>query len=206
MAQAVIDGSIVPYRPTEQVGQIAPVRQTMHGLFKGENYKIQVGFENIETESPFHLSISENLIDYGKIAPTDPVSRTNIVTISAPSSQGYTLQVQQNHSLKHDSSQTFIPDTTCDNGLCNESVAQVWTGALTYGFGYRCDPISTTNHCLSGFSNTNSYKSFPSETPQIVLHGTSKSSAQITFKVNIPGTQSPEHYSNEIIFIAVPNF
>jgi len=205
-AQTVIEGEVVPYRPTEEITQIKPEEQPMHGLFKGKNYKIQVGFESIETQSPFSISLSENLIEYGQISPTDPVSRTNTVTVLGPSLQGYTLQVFQNHSLKHHTSQVFIPDTTCDNGICSEAVAQAWVGALTYGFGYRCDPLSTTNHCLSGFSDTSFFKPFSSETPQAVLEGTSKSSAQMTFKINISGTQAPQFYSNQITFMAVPNF
>ncbi|MEX2007704.1 MAG: hypothetical protein WD992_02935 [Candidatus Levyibacteriota bacterium] len=187
------------------------IKQTMYGLFTGPNYKIQVGFENANTESPLKFSVSENLIDYGEITATDPVSRTNTISVSAPSSHGYTLQTFQDHSLKHNSSPTFIPDTTCDNGVCTQSIAQAWTGTLTYGFGYRCDPstplrTSTTNYCVSSFSDTNFYKPFSSEIPQIVAAASSESRSQITYKVNIPGSQAPEFYSNKITFIAVPNF
>lgn len=205
-AQTTLDGGVVPYKPSDEPTLAVPEKQTMRGLFKGDKYKIQVGFVNLETEVPVQFSISENLIDYGQISPTDPVIRTTSVSISAPSVQNYTLQVLQDHSLKHNSSQVFIPDTTCDNGVCSEITAQAWTGTLTYGFGYRCDPISSTNYCLSGFSDTSFYKPFSSETPQIVISGATKSSAQMTFKVNISGTQAPQFYSNKITFIAVPNF
>lgn len=205
-AQILIEGGVVPKPLFEETGQSAPAKQTMRGLFTGTNYKIQMGFENVDSESPLKFSVSENLIDYGQISATDPVSRTNIISIFAPSSRGHTLQALQDHSLKHNSSTTFIPDTTCDSGACTESVAQAWTGTLTYGFGYRCDPLSTTNYCVSGFSDTDFFKPFSSETPQVVAQSASQLKIQITYKINISGTQAPEFYSNKITFIAVPNF
>ncbi len=226
----MIDGGVVPAIPSDEEPIIQP-KQTIHGKFTGPNYKIQVGFENLETETPLYFSLSENLIEYGQLSPTDPVTRTNSITISAASSQAYTLQALENHPprqtrvetgpLKHTTSEVIIPDTTCDNGICNETVAQPWTGTLTYGFGYRCDSLQTSEQaisnyplrqsdseasCLSGFYDTSSFKQFAKETPEIVIEAASDSSSTITYKINISGVQAPEFYSNQITFIAVPNF
>lgn len=205
-----IDGGVVPQ--TNDNTSPAPTHVQTHGQFSGSNYKIQVGFENFDSELPLSFSVSESLIDYGQLLPTDPVSRVNILSVSSPTATGYTVQQYQNHSLKQNSSGVFIPDTTCDNGICTDKIAQPWNGTLTYGFGYRCDSVSQSvskdkNACDKDFSDPNSYKEFSKDdSPQLVLAGNKDSSAQITYKVNISGTQNPQFYNNAITFLAVPNF
>ena len=209
-----IDGSIVPQRP-EDNSPTKPVSQTRNGKFSGKNYDIQVGFESFTSSQPFSFSVSENLIDYGQLLPTDPVTRTNTLSVSPGTATGYTVQAFENHSLKHSSSEAFIPDTTCDNGICTTTVAQPWNGTLTYGFGYRCDPqtqlktsdTSTTNPCVDGFVDASAFRQFSRENePQVLAQATDTTSAQISYKINISGAQAAGFYNSSITFLAVPNF
>ncbi len=217
-----IDGSIVT-QPQDDIPVPKETISTLHGLFSGKNYSIQVGFEDFSSEQPFSFSVSENFIDYGQLSATDPVIRLNNLLVSSSTAFGYSVQAFEDHMLKHNSSEGFIPDTTCDNGICTASVAQPWNGPLTYGFGYRCDPPASlrtspsahsagsgqaiSNPCAEGFSDINSYRQFqkPNE-PQIILQANQSASAQISYKINISGNQAPQFYSNSITFIAIPNF
>lgn len=176
------------------------------------NYKVKSGFQNISTSNFFTFSISQTLIDFGILSPTNPVTRTNILTILSGSTNGYSVTAFENHKLSSTLSGVFIPDTTCDNGACSESNTAAWTNPLTYGFGYRCDNLQGTD-CASGFSYPSFYKQFAdasnSEMPQILMSGINIGiikKAQITYKVNVSGTQQPGFYNNVINYIAVPNF
>lgn len=161
----------------------------------------------IPTSTPFSFSVSETLIDFGPISPTDPVLRTNTLSIEDPSKEGFEVIAYEENPLKNISTDTTIPDTTCDSGACNSQDSGLWEAVLTYGFGYRCD--SSNNSCSSGFSQNNFYKQFEKEiSGQNAVENQDLQSAkvQITYKVNISGTQQPGFYGNTIIFIAVPDF
>jgi len=172
-----------------------------------------------EQSDPFIFSISETLIDFSTLSPTNPIKRSHKLTISSGSANGYSIIAFEDKELsasaKSDlasASSAFIPDTTCDNGLCSETVSALWTNPLTYGFGYRCDNVVGTD-CEIGFSEVGFYKQFAnnslSEVPQKVTMATStgkEKTVQITYKVNIPSTQQFAFYSNTVTFIGIPNF
>lgn len=187
-------------------GQIAP------GLYSGTNFKVRAGFQYVYSIIPFRFTISSSNIDFGSVEPTNPVTRTNSLTISNGSANGYTVTAFENHQLLIPDSGAQIPDTTCDNGSCSESTAAGWSNTLTYGFGYRCDNITGTD-CATGFSNSSYYKQFANESfnedPQSVMAGTNvgrTKEVQITYKVNVSGTQQGGAYSNVITYIATPTF
>lgn len=179
-----------------------------------------------EKSEPFTFSISQTLIDFSTLSPTNPINRSNNLTVSNGSANGYSIIAFEDRELsssptsnvasaKSDlasASSAFIPDTTCDNGLCSEVSSAAWTNPLTYGFGYRCDNLVGTD-CASGFSELGFYKQFAnnslSETGQKVAIGSnnkSEKTVRITYKINVPGTQQFTFYSNTITYIAVPNF
>lgn len=187
-------------------GQLAP------GLFSGSNYTIRSGFQYISSIVRFRFSISGLFIDFGIITPTNPVTRTNTLTVSNSSAYGYQVTAFENHQLLVPVSGAIIPNTTCDAGTCTTTTAAAWTSTLTYGFGYRCDNISGTD-CESGFATSTFYKQFAdesaSQTPQAVMVGTTAGrnrQAQITYKVNVSGTQAAGTYSNIVTYIATPTF
>lgn len=180
-------------------------------LFSGTNYKVKAGFQYIYPFSPkpFTLSISTSSIDFGVISPTNPVTRTNTLTVVNNSSNGYAVTASQNRNLRVDASNSEIPATTCDSGNCTDTTSDAWTNTLTYGFGYRCNNVLGTD-CDSGFATSGYYKKFsasPSATTvmsKTTAGGTSQS--KITYKVNIPVTQAPGIYTNIIHYIATPSF
>lgn len=185
------------------------------GLYTGTNYKICAGFYggifcNSAVSGLFTFTVTPTAIDFGTIDPTSPVIRTNILNVLSTAS-GYSVTAIENDSLKMTNG-TPIPDTTCDTGLCSFSTAGLWASSLTYGFGYRCDNIAL-NDC-SPFFATNYYRPFANkalaQTPQIVMQNTtgspSEKQSQITYKVNVSGSQLPGVYRNNITYVATPNF
>lgn len=181
------------------------------GLYSGSNYKVRAGFQYIKSIIPFRFAISSLLLDFGSLTPTNPVTRTNQLTISNGSAYGYTVTAFETQPLKNNTNGWAIPDTTCDNGLCSESTSASWTNVLTYGFGYRCDNVTGTD-CAT-FTTADDYKQFANnlagETPQAVMTGTNvgrNKQVQITYKVNVSGTQPAGSYQTAIIYIATPRF
>jgi hypothetical protein len=194
------------YTVTDTGGQLAP------GLYSGSNYKIRAGFQYIYSIIAFRFSISNIYIDFGTLSPTTPVTRTNTLTVSNGSAYGYQVTAFENHQLMVPASGQIIPNTTCDAGTCTTTTAAAWTNTLTYGFGYRCDNLSGTD-CASGFSTSTFYKQFADEsagqTPQAVMSGTNvgrNKQSQITYKVNISGSQAAGLYQNVITYIATPTY
>lgn len=191
---------------TDTGGQLAP------GLFSGSNYKVRAGFQYIYSIIAFRFSISSLFIDFGIVTPTNPVTRTNTLTISNGSAYGYDVTAFENHQLLVPASGALIPNTTCDNGTCTTTTSASWTSSLTYGFGYRCDNVTGTD-CASGFTTSSFYKQFPdqsgSQTPVAVMSGTNvgrNKKVEITYKVNISGTQPAGSYINTITYVATPTY
>jgi hypothetical protein len=194
------------YKVSNTVGEIAS------GLYTGTNFTVRAGFQYVYSIIPFRFSITGLEINFGSLTPTNPVTRTNILTISNGSANGYTVKAYEDHSLLKVGTGSLIPDTTCDGGTCNEITSSAWTNTLTYGFGYRCDNLSGTD-CASGFTTSTFYKQFANntynESPVAVMNGINvgrNKSVQITYKVNVSGTQAPGDYFNQIIYLAVPTF
>lgn len=185
--------------------------QTAIGLYSGTNYKVRAGFQYIYSVIPFTFSISSIEINFGTLIPGESITRTNNLTVSNGSAFGYQVTSSENNPPRKLSTKEDIPDTTCDSGNCTETTAATWANPLTYGFGYRCDNLLSTD-CASDFSTSTYYKQFANleklETPQIVMSSANvgrNKQAQITYKVNISGTQPAGQYQNMIRYIATPS-
>lgn len=159
----------------------------------------------LPTEPKFRFTVSEKIIDFGKLTPGTPVTRTNTLSISNKYAPEYTVFASQE-------SPAVIPDTTCDNGLCTQTYSSEWISPLTYGFGYRCDN-ALGEDCAYGFSNANLFKQFSdsnkNEPAQAVLHGRKNEKTvggKITYKVNIANLQPAQFYTNHITYIAIPSY
>lgn len=185
------------------------------GLYTGTNFTLCAGFYggifcNAPAAGLFTFTVTPTSLDFGTIDPTSPVTRTNTLNVLS-SGGGYSVTAIEDHSLRQSNATVFIPDTTCDNGSCSISTSAPWTSNLTYGFGYRCDNLILTD-CV--VFNTDYYKPFAnqstSQTPQVVMQATngsgSEKQSQITYKVNVSGTQLPGVYTNTITYVATPNF
>ena len=186
------------------------VGQTGAGLYSGTNYKVRSGFEYIKSIIPFRFAVSSIFIDFGTISPTIPVLRTNQLTVSNGSAFGYQVTASQNHNLRIDPYGVEIPATACDGPSCTPTTAATWPRSLTKGFGYRCDNIAGTD-CDSQFvSSSNYYKPFissPSATIVMNGHNVGRNKvAQITYKLNIAGSQVAGLYTNVINYIATSTF
>ena len=183
--------------------------QTPNNLFTGANYKVRAGFQYINSIIPFSFSLSSVFIDFGVISPTSPVTRTNTLTVSFGSAHGYQVTVSQNRNLRADASGWEIPPTTCDGGTCTTTTAAAWTSSLVYGFGYRCDDITGTD-CNTDFSTSTFYKQFIASPSAVSVMSSSNvgrnRKGQITYKVNVSGTQPAGLYTNIINYIATPTF
>jgi hypothetical protein len=185
--------------------------QTGPGLYSGTNYKVRAGFQYISSIIPFRFSITNNFIDFGIINPTSPVLRTSLLTISNGSAFGYQVTASDNHNLRVNSSGNEIPPATCgDSGpTCTPTTAGPWTSTLTYGFGYRCDNNTGTD-CNTQFTDSTYYKPFiASPSAVAVMSGATvgrNKVTQITYKLNISGSQPAGLYTNVINYIATPTF
>ena len=186
---------------------------TIPGVFTGPNYKVRAGFSYAKSKSSFAFSVSETLIDFGIISPTNPILHSTLLTVSKGSANSYSVLTSEDHPLTTQNNLT-IPDTTCDNSDCKEQTADSWTSILTYGFGYRCENI-TGSDCSTDFLSptySNYYKQFPDISRQeqavAVMSGGKDASVQgkITYKLNISGAQPPGAYSNTITFLAIPAY
>lgn len=158
----------------------------------------------------FSITHSQTAIDFGTLSATNPVIRTSEFTLLSPL-QGAQIIANQDRPMTATNRQ-FVPDTTCDNGVCTAGLASIWESSLTYGFGYRCES-EDKGVCDNAFTHPNTYKQFAdasaNESFQTIL--ASKQSKQltrgkITYKINISGTQPLGGYRNTITFIAIPNF
>lgn len=185
------------------------IGETGAGFYSGPNYRIRAGFEYMHPGIAFTFTIKGIMIDFGSLTAGNPVTRTNSIIVSNGSAYGYSVTAQENHALLSPPTGSFIPNTTCDNGLCTPTTSDIWTNSLTYGFGYRCDNISGTD-CVSGFTSSNNYKEFAASpsaaTVMTSATAGSNRTIQITYKVNVSPTQSTGLYSNLITYIATPKF
>ncbi len=195
--------SSTDYKLRSTVGELSPI------VSEGVNFKVRSGFENIVSALPFSVSLSSDLVDFGALSPTNPIIRTVDLSVYSLSLYGYSVLASEDHPLR--SEKESIPDTTCDNGECNQENSGQWTNTLTYGFGYRCDN-TTGIDCDNSFSNSNFFKHFADISaglsPQSVMLGigSKNKDVRLSYKVNISGNQAQGTYTNIVTYIAVPNF
>ncbi len=195
------------YTVTDTGGGLAP------GIYSGPNYKIRANFGyggEASSSGAFSFSISNTAISYGTITPGEPITRANTLTVSS-SNAGYQITASENHPLEGATNAT-IPNTTCDSGNCTQAISGIWASLLTYGFGYRCDNLNSSSDCAQGFTTTNYYKSFAntqaSQTPQAIMTNSTpvtNHAGQISYKLNISGSQPSGLYQNAIQYVAVPS-
>jgi hypothetical protein len=190
----------------------ATTEQPKPGTYSGTNYAVQSGFEGLDPFTPFSINVTNNFIEYGPLSPTNPIYRTLNINIVNDNIKSFIVTTYEDHTLSTTGLNLSIPDSTCDNGSCSQVTSALWTNTLTYGFGYRCDNINS-NSCPIDFKISDYYKQFSDiskkETPQILLSDNNPGSnpeIQITYKVNISKTQSPDSYSNTITYIASPGY
>ena len=185
------------------------VGQTAQGEFNSSGFTVKAGFQYVYDSTPFTFTISDIDLEYGTLVPGTPSVLTNILTITTGSAYGYTIKAIEDHSLKLTTGSDTIPDTSCDLASpCTVSDATPWTDNTRYGFGYNVNGTDADPE----FVNNTYFRPFPIQgvdQPATVMSKntqTSTSSATVTYKVNISGSQAAGTYQNGIQFIAIPAF
>lgn len=186
--------------PKAQVLGISNVKTNI--FTTGPNYTINTPNDSLT------FKLSQDIIAYGILSSTNPVIRTSKISLNENIYGGEILSYED-HPLTA-ATKEVIENTSCDNGACTPETAASWTNTLTYGFGYRCDS-ELNGACDSQFTQSNYFKSYPDSSadyiPESVLFTTKgETTANITYKVNISGTQKTGSYNNSITYLAIPSF
>jgi len=188
------------------------------GLFESTNYKVRSGFQYVHTLIPFSFTISSININLGTLSSQTPSTQNATLTVKAGGAGGYSVKAQENHPMQNSNTSATISDTTCDNGNCTQTSAEVWSQNTTYGFGFNMNG----DDIPSDFTDTTYFRQFSdaslSESPATIMNKTEvtwdypnntwpwESSATITYKANISGVQAAGVFRNIITFTAVPSF
>lgn len=180
-------------------------------IINGDNYSIELSYDDDKTQLPFLMSFSSDGLDFGKIEAGEALTRSNSVSVFQGEAHGFQVLAQEDHALQSETKDQ-IPDTSCDSGSCNQILSDQWELPLTYGFGLTCQNVNG-HPCLDSFQN-NYFKRFANlsfnerATPVLSQLSGSKNEAQsiILYKINIPANQSDAPYANSISFISTPNF
>lgn len=185
----------------------APVKTN---TLSGSNYIIQTGLRDQYAGPSLSFSISPTLIDFGGLTATNPVTRTETLNVFNEDNS-YQVFAYEDSELKSPGGNAIIPDTSCDNGSCDNITGAPWTSSYTYGFGYHCDNAQAQG-CVNGFSKGN-YKQFADlalkQNEALIMQGTpalKSIESQITYKVTVSGTQQPGSYSNNITYLLIPAY
>jgi hypothetical protein len=182
--------NVAPLLPDEPT---PPAHKEEKPYAKGKNYTVST------TKSEgFSFTVSQPLLDFGKLSATNPVIRQLELVLTSPFP--FQIIAFEDHPLQLKSSKA-IPDTTCDNGACSETTAANWTNTLTYGFGYSLE--SFDSDAYKQFADTSRAEPF-----QTILSGTQANNKRfkVLYKVNISGTQSSGDYTNTVTYFATPDF
>jgi hypothetical protein len=208
-------GAGTPTSSNYEVG--STIGQTAAGLFSSNGYRVRSGFQYVHSIIPFSFSVDDIAIDFGTLTANNPVTDTSTLTVKAGGAGGYQVKAEENHPMEN-AFATEIADTICDNGLCDEADAEVWTLDATTGFGFNM----TGDDIPSDFTDSTYFRQFADasspENPESIMEKSEvtwdypsntwpwESEATITYKVNIGSTQAGGNYQNIITFIAIPAF
>jgi hypothetical protein len=205
--------------PTSGTKISSTLGQTAAEEFASAGYFVRAGFQYIYSIAPFTFSLSNTNINFDTLTPGKPSTATTDLTVSFSSANGYQVTALEDDSLKTLAG-AVINDTTCDSGKsCTISSANSWSSDSTYGFGYNMASVIYGNDIPADFTNATDYRPFAnaslSQEPVVVmaadpistpahLHANSNRQSTMTFKVNIPVSQTAGTYTTVIRFTATP--
>lgn len=203
--------------PTTGTKLSSTLGQTAAEQFSSAGYLVRAGFQYIHSIAPFTFTLSTTNIPFGTLTPGTPVTATTNLTVSFSSAMGYQVTAREDDSLKTLSASTIV-DTSCDGGTpCTISTANTWTSTSTYGFGYNMSSGSYPNDIPTDFTASTKYRPFANlasaQDPVVVmfanntttpahLYQSSIRQSTMTFKVNIPATQTAGTYTTVVRFTA----
>jgi len=194
------------YNVTDTVGQTVA---GPFGAYGSSSYFVGAGFQYIYQIGHFAFSISDIDINLGELSAGQHNSDNNTLTIYTKGASGYLVYAYENHPLRHSNGTTDIPDTTCDNTLCDQTTAAIWTDQNIPGFGFNINGDSTP----ADFINNTYFRQFAdqssAENAQVVMSSTNIAKgdqATVTYKAGMSGFQAAGNYQTQIVYIAVPGF
>ena len=123
--------------PTPYTKPLPTVTPT-YMISKPPQTTIEIGYGINQPRQDFRFSLSDDLINFGPLSPTDFITRTSSIAVEGDPSYQYTITVFENHELQNKKN-TIIPNTRCDDGTCSPTTASNWENTLTFGFGYHCE-------------------------------------------------------------------
>lgn len=194
------------YSVTDTVGQMGA---GPYGEIGNSTYFVGSGFQYIYPLERFQFVISKLDINLGQLTAFAHNTDTNTLTITAPTAGGYQIYAYEQHPLKLTNGTATIADTTCNNGDCDETTATLWTNTSVGGFGFNVNG----NDAPADFTTSNYFRQFAnnatSEPMQVVMSNngyTVNSSATVTYKAGLFGSEASGTYQTAIIFVAVPSY
>jgi hypothetical protein len=147
------------------------------------------------------ISFSQPYISYGFLIPGDPIIRSDQIYTKTTHKFGASLYILQDGPLR--AKDSSIPSTSCDSGGCSISQAAEWKSPLTFGAGIRCE---NSPLCVSDFDQENTYRPISEQYASPVAKVTAAApKTTIVYKINIPASQPPLPYTNNISYIVIPN-
>lgn len=198
--------SSASYNVTDTVGQTGA---GPFGEYGSSGYFVGSGFQYIYQIDTFAFSISDLSIDLGTLTSGVHNTDTNVLTITTRGAGGYTVYAHEQQPLTHSNGSVTIPDTTCDDGLCDQTNADPWTNQAIAGFGFNASGTSVP----ADFVNSTYFRQFANalaaESMQAVMSSASianATTATITYKAGISGTQAAGNYQTSIMYTAVPGY
>lgn len=200
-AQEIDNISIINGNPDQQT-----LPQNTNSPYSNSSTKPILNNEQATPQQyPLVASISADIIDFGVVIAGEALLRSNSISV-IPSHTPYKIFAFEDRELQASKSGSIVPDTTCDNGSCNENVSAVWNNPLTYGFGFRCEYLN--KGCTNDFTDKNAYKQFANitkgEQPQSIFSSAFPGEIHLLYKLNIPQSDTGNTYHNTIYYIISP--
>lgn len=198
--------SSASYGVTDTVGQIAPGQ---YGEYGNSTWFVGGGFQYIYQIDEFSFVISDLNMDLGLLTSGSHNSTSNTLTINTRGAGGYTVYAYEAHPLRHEDGVTDLPDTTCDNTLCDETNAEVWMNQSIPGFGFSMTGDDVPSDFVDGTYFRQFADSSSAESMQVVMSSSNIAASRqstVTYKVGMPGDQQAGNYETYVVFVAVPGY
>lgn len=131
-------------------------------------FSIQVG------AAPDGGSVSGSAVNFGMLAPNQPKTAHQLLSVSTNAANGCSISVQEDHPLRQQPA--VIPDVLGDQGNISEITEGNWNYSSTYGFGYT---LSGPNAAFTAGFKQFADKSAGKE-PQVIMTETAPGSGTVT--------------------------
>lgn len=197
------------YTVTDTVGQSFAGPYGEYGV---SNYFLGSGFQYIYQIKPFQFVISNTNINLGLLTAQAHNTAAHTLLINAPNAGGYTIYAYEAHPLQTVDGSYAIPDTTCDNNDCDETVATIWQDTGVGGFGFNIQGVDVA----PDFTSSNHFRQFankaatsPVEPMEAIMSTTSAAFdrlSTVTYKAGLSGSEAAGRYQTSVVYVAVPGY